>query len=74
MLTSPVPTAESEDPMTVEEQNLLSIALVAQVLVRRHGGEVTIPVSDLFAAAKLEAQWDRVGDNIVIRVGELCLK
>ena len=67
----PVPTGET---MTAEDQNLLSIALVTQVLVLRAGGEVTIPVSEMMSAVKIETQWDRVGDNIVIRMGALCLK
>ena len=67
-MTSRVPTAESESFMNADQMQ--SIALVAQALVRRQGGAAIIPVSELMETAGLQAHWDRVGDNIVIKVDE----
>jgi hypothetical protein len=60
--------------MNAEQFDLYVVTLVAQALVLRLGGSVAIPVSELMAVAQQDAQWDRSGENLVIKVERACRK
>lgn len=76
MLTEPVATREGK-PMTDAESDAEFDAYVtrlALVAIVKRRGPIAIPVAWLLEAAEEDLQWDRVGENLVLRVGDPCLK
>lgn len=59
---------ETQDP----EAQYAYMVFIAHALVRRLGGEVTLEPHEVYDGARRDAEWDRVGNNITIKLGALC--
>lgn len=77
MLTSHVATNESEKPMDDDQFNAYVTRLVLTAVVLQQG-PIAMSVGRMMEAAKWDLKWDRVGENLLLRVGprvgEPCLK